>query len=83
MLAADGQYNDPADPPSEYIALRYTLGDKQGAKIPIDKFIIRGDGWSISPDRNWLLFTGNTNGYHGGGEHFHYLANLTDGHTVA
>jgi Tol biopolymer transport system component len=84
ILAADGEYNDPADPPSQYTAYRYTIKDKQGVQLLLDKFMIRGDGWSISPNRNWMLFTGNDSGYYAWqDEALNYLVNLNDSHTQA
>lgn len=83
--AADGQYNEPATPPALYIAFRYTIKEKQTVKIPLDKFIVwdvEADSWSISPDRNWILFAGSETNMRGDYS-LHYLGNLIDGHTQA
>lgn len=79
IIVANSQFNDPADPPSNYLAFRYTLEEKQGQQIPLEKSIIRGDGWCVSPDRNWILFTGI--GKDALDYDFNYLANLITGHT--
>jgi len=85
ICAADHEYNEPATPPWTYVAFRYTIGDRQAVKIPLDKFIIwdvQRDDWSISPDRKWLLFAGNETGDLRD-DSLVYLGNLTNGNTQA
>lgn len=83
-IIAISPYNEPSTLPSTYAAYRYKLGDK-ASKIPLDKFIMQdtqGDFWCVSPDRNWILFSGNDTG-DPRRDTLDYLGNLTTGHTQA
>lgn len=85
ICAADNESNEPATPPALYDAFRYTIGDSQAVQIPLDKFIVwnvQSDDWSISPDRQWILFAGNETGDRRD-ESLVYLGNFINGSTQA
>jgi hypothetical protein len=85
ITAADHEYNEPATPPWFYVAFRYTVNDPRAVRLSLESFITwdnQHDDWCVSPDRNWILFTGNQTGDRRD-DSFHYLGNLIDGHTQA
>ncbi len=86
-IVSDDEYNEPTAPPWSYAVYRYKLGET-AVQIPLDKTIVRtqGDTSCVSPDRNWIFFSGtgaDIDFSQWMGEGQGYLGNLNNGQTQA
>lgn len=72
--------NEPGTPPFTYGAWRYTAKDKLAVQVNFPAVMMSNSGcsFSVSPDRNWILFLGNETGDITADLAL-YLGNLIDG----
>jgi hypothetical protein len=60
VSAGARESNAPPDPPKYYAAWRYTIRNNTATRISLSPLITlySGCNFSVSPDRNWILFLG-------------------------
>jgi hypothetical protein len=65
IIPGENEYNSLDVHPQIYKVFKYKLGENEAHYISLNQYIIYNyywHNWCVSPDRNWILFSGNTTG---------------------